>query len=361
MNIAIIISDITLSAGTERAVVNLANNLIKEEYINVSIISCSRKFNECKYNLDKDVKVHYMDFKPIGEITKIERIFWYRRVKDEIEKYIKKNSIDIILGTMHNFNSLLPFIKYKKCKKIGCEHLCYQYSAGKISSFIRRIMYKKLDYIITLTEEDAKIYKKINKKTVCIPNNISFYPRIGADLEQKVVLSVGRLTYQKGFDMLIDAFDIVVKKHSDWKLRIVGEGELREELQLKIYNKNLTDFIELVRTTNKIEEEYKNASIYAMSSRFEGFPMVLLEAKSYGLPCVSLNCPTGPKEIIFDDEDGIIIDNNDIQFFADSICKLIENEELRKCYGKKSRENILEYSAENIRKKWLDMLDDLYN
>lgn len=355
MKIMILINDITLKAGTERAVVNLANNLAKEENLQITILSCSKTNNKPHYYIDEKVNIDYLGLNSLLETIKFKRAIWYIKFICELKKYIKINRPNIVIGTMHNFNSILPLIRNNKFKNIGCEHLCYAFSAGTLSKYIRKIMYKKLDYVVTLTDEDALNYKKINKNVISIPNNISFYPDRGAKLDNKIILSVGRLTYQKGFDMLIDVFKLVNEKHKDWKLRIVGGGELKEELEEKINVNNLKDYVELVGSTNNVELEYKEASIYAMSSRYEGFPMVLLEAKSYGLPCISFDCPTGPKEIINQSKDGIIVDLNDVKAFANSISKLIENDEMRKQYGINGRQDVLTYSEDNIRLKWLKL------
>jgi len=359
MKIIILINDITLKAGTERAVVNLANCLAVKENLQITILSCSKTNNKIDYYIDEKVNIDYLGLNSLLEITKFKRAIWYTKFIFKIKKYIKINKPNIIIGTMHNFNSLLPLVVDSKCKNIGCEHLCYNFSAGALSKYIRKVMYKKLDYVVTLTDEDALNYKKINKNVIAIPNNISFYPDRGSKLDNKIILSVGRLTYQKGFDMLIDIFKLVNENHKDWKLRIVGDGELKEELEEKINVNNLKDYVELVGTTNNVELEYKEASIYAMASRYEGFPMVLLEAKSYGLPCISFDCPTGPKEIINQNKDGIVVDLNDIKAFGDSICELIENNEIRKQYGINGRKDVLTYSETNIRLKWLKLFENL--
>jgi len=190
-----------------------------------------------------------------------------------------------------------------------------------------------------LTNNDAKHYK-FHKNAVVIPNSLSFIPKKQSLLENKIILAVGRLCYQKGFERLIEAIALIRKKCNGWQVKIIGNGEDKENLLKHIKETNLEQIITILPPTDKIENEYCNASIYVMSSRYEGLPMVLIEAKSYGVPIVSFNCPEGPSDIIRDGIDGFLVEKDNVKLLSEAILKLIENVELRKSFGNEAVKDI---------------------
>lgn len=160
-------------------------------------------------------------------------------------------------------------------------------------------------------------------------------------------------------EYLIEAWSYVHKSHPDWKLDIYGYGELKEEMTRSIATLNLTDVININEPTNIIIQKYLESSIYIMSSRFEGFGMVLLEAMACGVPCISFDCPYGPADIIRNGEDGFLVEHLNAKALADSICQLIEQPELRKQFGRKAKKNIIRYSKDNIMKQWTELFNEL--
>ncbi|EAJ0434523.1 glycosyltransferase family 4 protein, partial [Campylobacter coli] len=195
-----------------------------------------------------------------------------------------------------------------------------------------------------------------------IANFVPFIPSKTSDLSQKIVLSVGRMTLEdeKGFLRLIDIWKIVQKdeNYKEWKLHIVGDGLLKEELQNKIKVKNLESSIVIRPFTKEIEKQYLQASIYAMTSLHEGFPMVLVEVGSYGVPLVSFDINTGPSDIIENKKSGFLIEDGNLQEFADKICLLMDNENLRKQMGQNAKEKIQnEFSKEIIMQKWIKLIN----
>ena len=217
-----------------------------------------------------------------------------------------------------------------------------------MNQLIRKL--KKLKTFIVLSEEDKVCWTEL-KNVQVIYNPLSFYPDTYSSCERKQVIAVGRYVPQKGFDRLILAWDIVAKKHKDWTLRIYGDG-MRTELQNMINERNLGETCILEHTTSNIVEKYIKSSIFVLSSRFEGFGMVLTEAMACGVPPISFTCPCGPKDIIKNNEDGILVENGNIQELADKICFLIENEDVRKEMGRQARVNVRRFSIEKIGKQW---------
>lgn len=217
---------------------------------------------------------------------------------------------------------------------------------------------KKCDAFVTLTKGDFQQWKGIPRKVI-IPNVISINSGQCSTLQNKRVISVGRLEPQKGFDMLIAAWKIVSEKHPDWVLDIYGDGGLYDTLQGEIRRMNLSDSCTINKATSQIAEKYIESSIYAMSSIYEGFGLVLIEAMSFGIPCVSFDCPYGPSDIISNNIDGILVEPNNIDKLADGICSLIEDRERRMEYGKRAKISVERYSAENIMPKWDELFRSL--
>ena len=217
---------------------------------------------------------------------------------------------------------------------------------------------KKYDKIIVLTNEDKEKWNEKYSIEV-IYNPLTFFPQNISNLKNKKIISVGRLEEQKGYDILIDVWNIVSKKYPDWILEIYGEGSERENLQNKINKLGLEKSFLLKGATKDIQDKYLESSIYVMSSRYEGMPMVLLEAMACGLPIVSFNCPCGPKDIIKDKEDGFLIPFGDIELMAEKIEELIIDEEKRKLFGKNAKRNVQRFSQDKIMNQWQELFENL--
>ncbi len=214
-----------------------------------------------------------------------------------------------------------------------------------------RLLKKKCDALVTLTPEDAHAWD-ITQKSHVIPNPYTYYPPVSSLLNTRKIISAGRLDKQKGYDMLIDVWEKVISIHPDWELHIYGDGPDKEALQQKIVEKKLAQSLFIHPSTHHIYEKFLESSLYVMSSRYEGFGLVLIEAMTCGLPCISFDCPYGPGDIITDGEDGFLIANNNIEQMAEKICLLIENENERKKMGKQAREHVTRFSQENIMQQW---------
>lgn len=347
-SIGIILGNITNPSGTERAVANLTNILCALGY-NVVIISLYSSGGKCYYPLAKGVKIIHSGFQ-VNPIHK--RIMSYLRYPSFIKSVVRNEDLAAVLATGHQSNSLLVFVT-GKVKKIGCEHMNYD-AAPFYSKIFRRICYPLLDAVVCLTNGDAKRYKFIRRERLfVIPNSLSFDCETLSTCEAKRMIAAGRLTKQKGFDLLLDAAVLMKSELPDWHLDIFGEGEEKKELMHKILELNLGDFVSINKTTPNIKAEFIKSSIYVMSSRYEGLPMVLIEAQECGLPVVSFDCPNGPSDVIENGKTGYVVPLYDIKALAEKTVVLAKNEGMRKQFGREA--NIIatgKYSAVQITKMW---------
>jgi glycosyltransferase involved in cell wall biosynthesis len=348
MNISIIIPNITLGAGTERAVTNLSNILVSEGYkVNIiSILSLEGNY----YELNKDITLTHLGLKQSKSY--IKRIGFYLNLLFVLRKEIRVWQSHYLLGTVHAINCILPIIAFgTSIKTIACEHLSY-FAAPKISRIFRHLFYPYLWKLVVLTNADKRHYRFMRNKVTVIPNSISFTVEKSSNLKNKKILSIGRLSYQKGFDMLIQATALLKPLAPDWQIYVIGEGELGEELKILAQRLHVDDYIQFYPNTKSIVNEFLNSSIYVMSSRWEGLPMVLIEAQSCGLPIVSFSCPEGPAEIIINDENGFLVDPDNVQKLAEKLHILIINEDMRMKMGRSAIVNSRKYSTSNICEKW---------
>lgn len=243
-----------------------------------------------------------------------------------------------------------------------------EFSDNKFPSFLQKLIkhywmnqlirqLQQLKRFIVLTHEDAKEWLELDNVTV-IHNPISFFPNTVSDCNNKQVIAVGRYMPQKGFDRLIPAWNIVSKKHPEWILRIYGDG-MRKELENQIISLHVEKSCILEHSVSNIADKYLESSIFVLSSRYEGFGMVITEAMACGVPPISFACPCGPRDIINDGEDGLLVENGNIEQLAEKICYLIENEDIRKEMGRKARINVERFKMENIAKQWDELFKGL--
>ena len=217
---------------------------------------------------------------------------------------------------------------------------------------------QKFDRLVVLTEED-KTYCTHCPTTSVIPNPITAPSSEVSPLSDKVILAVGRLDNQKNFPGLIDIWALIAKDYPDWKLRIVGEGYTDTRILQKVKEYSLEGQFELCPFTNNVQEHYLSSSIFTMTSDFEGFGLVLVEAESMGLPLVSYACPCGPRDIIRDGQDGYLVERGDMKTFAARLRQLIEDEELRRRMGQAAKVNSQRFSLDNVMKQWEALFAEL--
>lgn len=346
MKVGIIVGSIAEKNGTERAVVNLVN-MINDRY-EVTIFSgiIDKKIG---YDISSNVNIVNFDL-PVDNKNIFSKLYYYFKLSQKIRRI---NNFDYLIGTTHLQNIFLYIFSKKGVKVIACEHMSNTVLKG-IKRKIREYFYKKVYKVVVLTKADYNYYKNFIKEEnlEIIPNTLSFTSKEKNQLINKKIIAVGRLTKQKGFDLLIKSLFEIKDLLLDWNVEIYGEGEEKEVLNKMIESNNMNNIIKIKNPIKNIKDKYLESSIYVLSSRWEGLPMVLLEAMECGLPIVAYDCPTGPNEVIEDGKNGYLIKPNDIRSFAIKIKELIENENLRKSMGKYSKEKAQDFSNEKIKQKW---------
>jgi amylovoran biosynthesis glycosyltransferase AmsD len=348
MHITFLVHDIHFGGGGERVTVNMANHFA-DKGNEVTIVSLTTRKNENIFNIDSRVNIDYLNIKLYSGLKIIRKIESYFAVK----RFFHKVNCQTFLLGIGNYPTLLATLlpTNEQLIKIGCQHGSYA-SVKHMWVILRWLLFRKLNAIVSLTEYDVPKLRKLNKNVWVIPNSITFYPDKPAELKNRIILSVGRIDFPKGYDLLIEMFGRFCLINKDWKLRIIGDGPLKETIRRIISDKKLTERVSIIASSNKIIEEYLNASVYLMTSRTEGLPMVLLEAQGCGLPIISFNCETGPSDIINNGIDGYLIDNYDIDKMNHKLTELCSDSNRRREFGQNARKNAEKYFPEKVFFKW---------
>ena len=355
----------------ERVLANKANWLVAQGY-EVTIATTDQKGRRPFFSLDERIVCHDLG---IGYEENNGKSFLNKLLQYPYKKYkhrkrltalIEQIKPDITISMFCNDVSILPRIK-DKSKKILEIHFSkfkrIQYGrkgiwriADTYRNKLEERQVKQFDRFIVLTEEDKKYWGDLANIEV-IPNARTFNPEHTVPLDTKRVVAIGRFTYQKGFERLIEAWNMICRQHPEWHLDIVGDGEERTRLQTLIDSYEIGDSTTLCPPSNDMDAVYNNASIIALSSRYEGLPMILLEAQAYGLPIVAFDCKCGPSDVVTNGVDGYLVAEGDCNALSQKLSMVMDNENLRLQMGKEARKNSCRYSEENIMSKW----DRLFN
>jgi glycosyltransferase involved in cell wall biosynthesis len=259
-----------------------------------------------------------------------------------------------LIGTRPGLNLIAAQLAPPGMVLIGEEQMHLRHHSRPLRKAMRRL-YPRLDAFAVLTDgtlEDYRRHLSGRVRLERIPNTVRDLGERTADLDSKLVLAAGRFVAQKGFDYLIPAFAQVATAHPDWRLRICGRGKLRERLKGMIADHGLSDVVELAPPAEDMAAELEGAAIFAMSSRFEGFPLMLLEAMSKGTAVVSFDCPTGPADIIDNRRNGILVPPRDPDALGRGLVEMIEDHELRRRCGAAAVETARDYTIEAVGPRW---------
>lgn len=382
MKIVYIYHSFILKGGIERVFCDKMNYLAQNTSYDVTFITFEQGNHPFAFKLNDRIKV-------VDINCRFAELWNYNLIKRNILNYIlriklkkcltatlKKESPDIVISTTEDiqynyciFNLPYRFIveshvHMKEIIKSSTKKQFIIHSISKIFFKWKLSKINKCKLLVALTDADKRDWSKvINSDIIIIPNILTFYPDKITDYSKrsKRILCVGRLTKQKGFDLMIKVWAKIADKHKDWKVDIYGDGDLRDTLNELINNYGLNDTITLHPSTSNIYNEHMDSSIFAFSSRFEGFGLVLIEAMSCGVPCISFDCPHGPSEIITNGKNGLLVQNGNIDEFANSLDSMINNYEQRKFMSINARIDSQKYKRENIMPQWIELFETLSN
>lgn len=375
MKIVYIVSAMHYPNGMAKILTNKVNWLAEHTNHEIWMIETERADLPHYYPLHPNVRFVNFDlnFDTIYSLPFFKRLLTYKHkelvFKKRLTKFLQEKKADITISTLRREINFLHKIHdgSKKIGEIHFERSNYRiFQKNFLPSIINKWItllwqkqlinkIKKLDKFVVLTHEDFQQWEEL-KNIVVIPNFITEIPNSMSTCENKKVLALGRYTEQKGFDLLIQAWRIVEKKHPDWELNIYGSGNWGS--YQKLANTYNLSTLHCHPEESDIEKLYVNASIYVLSSRYEGFGMVLIEAQSYGLPIVAFACPCGPKDIV-NDSNGILARNGNIQELANGIIHLIRNNTQRKNMGITAKKDVQKFLISPIMNDWLLLFNEV--
>lgn len=344
------------AAGIERVVSNLANNLC--EYYTIEVLTKDDKTSY--FALDERVIQRSINT-PLSldmnnRLSRIYSLFFNTlRSVFRLKSFLKKSNFDYIYVTTplsaYEVKTAMGNKEFQK-KAIISEHASKEAPNG-VYQLLKKITYGKCKKLVVPTTRDTKLYKKEGFPAVYIPHHSSYNSQKKHSMNKKV-LNVGRFTNDKQQIILLQIWKMIIQEieNFDWTLAIVGTGELREELASYIERNNMSTYVSLLPPTKNINQYYSESSIFAFTSKLEGFGMVLLEAMSFGNACISFDCPSGPRDIIKDSVNGYLIPCNDIRMYKEKLCKMILDENERISMQKKALETIENWDNDQITKSW---------
>jgi len=344
----------SLSAGgAERVLSLLANRLVETHEIVIATMAETEPF----YPLHKDVCHIKLNLMKESGNTMQSVANSIRRVKTLVEVFKRENP-DIIISFMTHMNILATIAAKISGKRIiVSERIAHDYYGSKILNIARRAVYPLSDALVTQTYADLENYSFL-KRACVIYNPVLTDNHTSNVKKEKIVLGVGRLEEQKGFDVLIETFHKIGKP--DWRLVIIGEGAERERLEGLIDRLGARN-IELPGRTKEIFDWYRRASIFVLSSKREGFPNVLIEAMSMGCPVIAFDCPYGPGEIIKDGKNGILVEDQNEKALEEAMRRMIETPAIREKLSHEATKVQEQYSIDKILSEWKEVVVKVLN
>lgn len=362
--------------GMERVLLNKVTYLTGRLHWDVTIVTTDQKGRPAFYPFPDavrmvDLGINYTDDNGKHPLLKIAGYLQRRRRHRKLlTKLLMKERADIVVSLYPSESSFIPDIK-DGSKKVLELHFCkffrLQYGRSGLLGLIDRWRTRqdekivgKFDKFVVLTNEDKGYWGQLPNIEV-IPNAAMHIGNKYSDSTAHRIIAVGRLDYQKGFDRLIEAWALIQKhkKYKDWNLDIFGQGEWHDMLQQMIERHGLQDNTHINRPTRDIGTEYAKSSLLVMSSNYEGFPMVMIEAMACGLPVVSFDFKCGPKDIIKDSINGLLVPNGNIDALAQAMIKIMDNDTYRKELSLNARQVVSTYSEDTVMEKWVKLFNSL--
>jgi len=359
-----------MAGGVERVLTLKANYFAEHYGYEITIILSEGKDKPLFYPLSEKIKVVNLDigFEALCTCSFLKKVYVYLKKQRQYKKVLTNELMrlrpDFTISLLRREINFLTDIQ-DGSRKIGEMHINrfnYRNFETKDSNFVKNLFakfwmrslvkkLKKLDKFVVLTEEDKTAWPELSNITV-IPDPLPFLPTKYSTLKEKRVIAVGRYAYQKGFDLLLQAWSKIEMQYPDWQLCIFGDGNRAPyERQMETLGIDAAR-CHLNGPTSDIQREYVNSSIFVFSSRFEGFGMALAEAMACGLPVVSFACPCGPRDIVTDGEDGLLVENGDVDLLAGNMSKLMGDPNLRSSMSIAGQRNSQRFNIEQIAESW---------
>ncbi len=382
--------------GIEKAVTSLANELVRNNQ--VEIISLYKIHEYPPFNINPKVKITYIlkdniarrveDYKILFFHIHWIRLFkllyhdYFKNLKfisffkDAFKslyillfknrlmaKYIKKTKGDVYISTRPIHNKVIGKYAMKGSLTIAWEHNHHHNIKSVAKEVTKSVKY--CDYLVTVSDDLQKFYQKecelkgYKTKVVHIPNFLDKIPNKKSSLDKLNIINVGRLSKEKGQMDLINVFDIIHRKNSEIALYLVGDGHDYDMLEKEIINKNLANYVTMTgfRNGSNLEKLYLDSSLFIMTSLTESFGLVLIEAMSYGIPCLAFDSAEGAREIIANNYNGYLIKNRNEHEMADKILEILENKKELKRLSNNAIKTALKYTKESVMEKWLNLID----
>lgn len=366
-----------MAGGVERVLTLKANYFAEHFGYDITIILTEGKGKPLFYPLSNKIKVINLNigFEKLWTCSFIRKIFVYLKKQRQFKKALTNELMrfrpDITISLLRREINFINDVK-DGSRKIGEMHInranYRNYNTEKVN-LLKRLFAKfwssnllhhlqKLDKLVVLTDRDRESWVELNN-VVTIPDSLSISPTTISPLTEKRVVAIARYSHEKGIDLLLKAWSIVEKQISEWRLDVFGDGDRTPYEQLIDELKINRKCCKLHGRTDDVEKEYCNSSIFVLSSRFEGFGMVLTEAMVCGLPVVAFDCPWGPRSIITDGGDGILVENGNVEALASSLSKLMSDEILRQSMSKAGLKNVRRFSIDYVADQWRRLFESL--
>jgi len=383
MTIIYIYRSLAVYGGIEKIFVDKINYLAENFGYDIYMVTYEQGSHPIVYPLSPKVK--HVDlqvpFYKQYRYNLLKRLYinhiMLRRFIFRLKELVASTHAEIVVGTTCEYTTLYALYNLRhKVKTVIESHtslfglkirvsisrnvlkkIIYQIEDLKIKYFV-----KNASMLVCITRSDAEDWSFVSNISV-VMNMLSIYPQTITEHTKKEynVISVGRLVKQKGYDLLLNIWSLVHERYPEWILNIYGDGDEKANLLKLRENLNLKECVNFCEPTLSIYDKYCENNFSVMSSRWEGFGLVLVEAMSCGLPCISFDCPHGPADIIKDGENGFLIEKSNLKAFADNIIYLIEHEDVRKRMGEKARESVRRYLPENVMPQWKSLFESLIN
>lgn len=364
--------------GMERVLLNKVAYMVERYGWDITIVTTNQSGRPPFYPFPEGVKivdlgVNYSAGDAEGAVKKIFTYFQKRRQhRKALTEFLMRERADVVVSLFPSESSFIPDIKDGSRKVLELHFNKFfrlQYNRGGVIGMLDRFrtwqderLVRRFDKFVVLTEEDKGYWGALPNIQV-IPNAAKVVVGKMSDVKSKRVIAVGRLDYQKGFDRLIKAWDIVAKEPrlKEWRLDIFGQGEWQQMLNEMIRERGLQGSAYINRPTNSINEEYAASSLIVMTSNYEGFGMVLVEAMSKGVPAISFDCVCGPSDIIQHDKNGLLVKNGDIEALAEAMKRVMMDDKYRARLSAEASKITQKYDEEKVMQRWYDLFQTLKN